>query len=192
MTRRKAKDFRQRVHLVLEQGQVGDPVSVVVDRFLVLLLLVNLIAVALESVPAIEARHGRLFVLIEYFSLAVFTIEYIARIWSSVEHPPHRHLSAWRARAKYILSAAGFVDLVSVLPFWFAIVSPIDLRFVLVFRMVRFFKFARYSPAMRSLIDVLYRERRALFGCVVMTAGATLVLASMMHIASGMVPSLSG
>lgn len=183
MARRKAKDFRQWVHLILEQGQVGDPVSVVVDRFLVLLLLVNLIAVALESVPAIEARHGRLFAVIEYLSLAVFTIEYIARIWSSVEHPPHRHLSAWRARAKYIFSAAGFVDLVSVLPFWFAIVSPIDMRFVLVFRMVRFFKFARYSPAMRSLIDVLYRERRALFGCLVMTAGATLVLASMMHLA---------
>jgi voltage-gated potassium channel len=139
--------------------------------------------VALESVPAIEARYGRLFAVIEYFSLAVFTIEYIARIWSSVEHPPHRHLSAWRARSKYIFSAAGLVDLVSVLPFWFAIVSPVDLRFVLVFRMVRFFKFARYSPAMRSLIDVLYRERRALFGCVVMTAGATLVLASMMHLA---------
>jgi len=45
------------------------------------------------------------------------------------------------------------------LPFWFALVLPADFRFVLVFRMVRFFKIARYSPAMRSLLDVLYRER---------------------------------
>jgi len=183
MARRRARDFRQRVNLILEQGQVGDPVSVVIDRFLVLLLLVNLFAVALESVPSIEAGYGRLFAVIEYFSLGVFTLEYIARIWSSVEHPPHQHLSPWRARFKYILSAAGLVDLVSVLPFWIAIVTPIDLRFVLVFRMVRFFKFARYSPAMRSLIDVLYRERRALFGCLVMTAGASLILASLMHLA---------
>jgi voltage-gated potassium channel len=183
MARRRARDFRQRVNLILEQGQVGDPVSVVIDRFLVLLLLVNLFAVALESVPSIEAGYGRLFAVIEYFSLGVFTLEYIARIWSSVEHPPHQHLSPWRARFKYILSAAGLVDLVSVVPFWIAIVTPIDLRFVLVFRMVRFFKFARYSPAMRSLIDVLYRERRALFGCLVMTAGASLILASLMHLA---------
>ncbi|WP_082540653.1 cyclic nucleotide-gated ion channel [Pseudolabrys sp. Root1462] len=183
MARRRARDFRQRVNLILEQGQVGDPVSVVIDRFLVLLLLVNLFAVALESVPSIEAGYGRLFAVIEYFSLGVFTLEYIARIWSSVEHPPHQHLSPSRARFKYILSAAGLVDLVSVLPFWIAIVTPIDLRFVLVFRMVRFFKFARYSPAMRSLIDVLYRERRALFGCLVMTAGASLILASLMHLA---------
>ena len=63
---------------------------------------------------------------------------------------------------KYALSPAGIIDLIAVLPFWFAMLLPSDLRFVLVFRMVRFFKIARYSPAMRSLLDVLYNERRAL------------------------------
>ena len=66
-----------------------------------------------------------------------------------------------RARMKYALSAAGIIDLIAVLPFWFTMVLPTDFRFVLVFRMVRFFKIARYSPAMRSLLDVLYNERRA-------------------------------
>ena len=77
------------------------------------------------------------------------------------------------ARAlKYAISPAGMVDLAAVLPFWFALVLPADFRFVLVFRIVRFFKIARYSPAMRSLLDVLYRERRALFGCLVITLGS--------------------
>lgn len=177
------QSLRQRIHLVLEQGHVGDNLSLAVDRFLMALLLVNLVAVALESVPSIEARYGTLFSTIEYFSLVVFTLEYAARVWSAVENVPHGHLPAWRARLKYVFSAGGLVDLVSVLPFWLAIVLPTDFRFVLVFRMVRFFKFARYSTAMRSLIDVLYRERRALFGCVVITAGATLVLAALMHLA---------
>ena len=70
-----------------------------------------------------------------------------------------------------------------MLPFWFAMVLPGDLRVVLVFRMVRFFKFARYSPAMRSLLDVLYNERRALFGCLVIALGTALVAASLMHLA---------
>ena len=105
----------------------------------------------------------------------------------AVEHGPHRHLSATRARLKYALSPAGLVDLVAVLPFWFALVLPADLRFVLVFRMVRFFKIARYSPAMRSLLDVLYRERRALFGCLVITLGTALVAAALMHLAEGKV-----
>ena len=55
------------------------------------------------------------------------------------------------------------------------------------FRIVRFFKIARYSPAMRSLLDVLYRERRALFGCLVITMGSALVAAALMHLAEGKV-----
>jgi voltage-gated potassium channel len=88
---------------------------------------------------------------------------------------------------KYALSAAGIIDLVAVLPFWFTMVLPTDFRFVLVFRMVRFFKIARYSPAMRSLLDVLYNERRALFGCLVIALGSALVAASLMHLAEGKV-----
>jgi hypothetical protein len=44
---------------------------------------------------------------------------------------------------------------------------------------------ARYSPAMRSLLDALYNERRALFGCFVILIGATLLVASIMHVTSG-------
>jgi voltage-gated potassium channel len=74
-----------------------------------------------------------------------------------------------------------------VLPFWFAMILPGELRVVLVFRMVRFFKFARYSPAMRSLLDVLYKERRGLFGCLVIALGTALVAASLMHLAEATV-----
>jgi voltage-gated potassium channel len=88
-----------------------------------------------------------------------------------------------RSRIKYALSPAGIIDLVAVLPFWFAMLLPGDFRFVLVFRMVRFFKIARYSPAMRSLLDVLYNERRALLGCLIIALGTALVAASLMHLA---------
>src|SRR4249920_1955100 len=185
MARNRLKDLRRRVYRVLEQGPVGDRVSKAVDRFLVVLILINLIAVALESIPKYEDRYATTFALIEFFSLVVFTIEYGVRMWSSVEHGPHQHLPATQARLKYALSAAGIVDLVAVLPFWFAMILPGDLRVVLVFRMVRFFKFARYSPAMRSLLDVLYNERRALFGCLVISLGIALVAAALMHLAEG-------
>ena len=185
MARNRLKDLRRRVYRVLEQGPIGDRLSKAVDRFLVVLILVNLIAVALESIPKYEARYATTFALIEFFSLIVFTVEYSLRLWSAVEHGPHQHMAPTRARMKYALSAAGLVDLVAVLPFWFAMILPGDLRVVLVFRMVRFFKFARYSPAMRSLLDVLYNERRALFGCLVIALGSALVAASLMHLAEG-------
>jgi voltage-gated potassium channel len=183
MARNRFKDLRRRVYHVLEQGPVGDRVSKSVDRFLVVLILINLIAVALESIPQYEERFGTTFALVELFSLVVFTIEYSLRVWCAVEHGPHQHLSATQARLKYVLSPAGIIDLIAVLPFWFAMIVPGDLRVVLVFRMVRFFKFARYSPAMRSLLDVLYNERRGLFGCLVIALGIALVAASLMHLA---------
>lgn len=183
----KTKALRRRVYMALEQGPVGERLAVFSDRALMALILINLIAVALESIPDIGARYALAFEIIEYFSLVVFTIEYALRLWGAVEHGPHQHLSPLRARLKYALGPAGLVDLAAVLPFWLALVLPADFRFVLVFRMVRFFKIARYSPAMRSLLDVLYRERRALFGCLVITMGIALVAAALMHLAEAKV-----
>src|SRR5450631_260566 len=187
MARDKVTELRRRVYLVLEQGPVGDRMGVVADRLLVALILINLVAVALESVPEIGTRYALGFAAIEIFSLVVFTVEYGLRVWVAIEHGPHRHLAAMHSRLKYALSPAGIVDLAAVLPFWFAFVLPDDLRLLLVFRIVRFFKFARYSPAMRSLLDVLYRERRALFGCLGITMGSALVAAALMHLAEGKV-----
>lgn len=185
MPRTRVKDLRRRVYLALEQGPIGGGIGVLIDRLLVALILINLAAVALESVPHLAAQYSLMFTAIEDFSLAVFTLEYAMRVWCAVEHGPNRGLSPLRARLNYIVSPAGLVDLVAVLPFWLGPLLPDDLRVLQVIRMVRFFKIARYSPAMRSLLDVLYRERRALFGCLVITAGATLVMAALMHIAEG-------
>jgi voltage-gated potassium channel len=187
MARNRLRELRKRVYQVLEQGPVGDRLSSAVDRFLVLLIVVNLLAAALESMPQYQTRYAALFALVEYFSLVVFTVEYGLRLWCAVEHGPHQHLAARRARMKYALGTSGIIDLIAVLPFWFAVFLPGDLRFVLVFRMVRFFKIARYSPAMRSLLDVLYTERRALFGCLVIAIGSSVVAASLMHLAEGKV-----
>src|SRR5262249_32610706 len=120
---------------------------------------------------------------IEWISLVVFTLEYVARVWVAVEHAPNRHLRPMKARLKFIFSAAGIIDLLAVLPFWIGLVFETDLRFMLVFRIARFLKLTRYSPAMRSLIEALYTERRALFGCFVILIGITFVTASLMHIA---------
>lgn len=183
MPRERVKDLRRRIYLLLEQGGDNDLGSRLIDRFLVALIVVNLVAVALESVPEYGQSYTVAFGVIEYFSLLVFSVEYGLRVWTAAEHGPHRHLSPLKARLKYMGSASGLVDLIAVMPFWLAFLLPEDLRVLQVFRMVRFFKIARYSPAMRSLLDVLYRERRALFGCLAMTLGSALLAAALMHLA---------
>src|SRR6185312_15874358 len=187
MAQNKIRDWRRRAYQVLDQGPVGDHTVVLVDRLLVGLILVNLLAVALESVAPLRAAYAVEFDAIELVSLVVFSAEYLLRIWSAIEYGPHKHMSPVKARLKYMVSAAGLVDLVAVLPFWFAPLLPADLRVLQALRVLRFLKIARYSPAMRSLLDVLYRERRALFGCMVITMGSALVAAALMHLAEGRV-----
>ncbi len=179
--------LRHRLYGLLEHGPIGDRAGRITGQFIVALLVVNLVAVILESVPDYEARFRALFVAVELFSLVVFTVEYALRVWVAVEHAPYRHLKSSAARLRFIASPFGIVDLLAVLPFWLAFAGPADLRVVLIFRFVRFLKFARYSPSMRSLLAALYSERRALFGCLVILLGATTVAASIMHLVEGSV-----
>jgi voltage-gated potassium channel len=175
-------DLRRRLYEILEHGAIGDRTGLIVGRLIVVLIVTNLVAMTLDSVPALQAQYGPLYAAIELLSLVLFTIEYGLRVWVAAEHAPHRPSSERKARWKFVTSPFGVIDLLAVLPFWFALVLPVDLRALLVFRMVRFLKLARYSPAMRSLLDALYNERRALFGCFVILLGATLLAASIMHV----------
>ncbi len=183
--RRRIVELQRRLYELLEQGRIGGRASVTLDRLLMLLIVLNLIGVTLESVPDLAARYGIWFDAFEILSLVVFTLEYAARLWVAGLHPPFQHRSAHSARWNYVTSGAGIVDLLSVLPFWFAFVLPGNFRVVLVLRLIRFLKLTRYSPAMRSLLDALYQERRALFGCVIILIGTTLISASLMHLAEG-------
>lgn len=181
--RARRDDLRRRVYEIMEQGAVADRTSRVIDGALVLLILVNIVVVVLESVPAYDREYRGLFNAVEIVSLVVFSAEYALRLWSAPEHAPYGELSPWRARRAFMTSPAGIIDLLAILPFWFTFVVPDDLRVILVFRTIRFFKLARYSPGMRSLLDALYAERRALFACLVIFSGATLFSAALMHLA---------
>ena len=187
LSRHRVAKLRHRLHEILEQGPVGDRAGRFVSRFIVALIVVNLIAVALESVPDLEARFSQIFSSIEIASLLIFSVEYGLRLWVAVEHPPDRHLGHRKARIKFATSALGIIDLIAVLPFWFTLFVPSDLRVLLVFRVLRFLKFARYSPGMRSLLDVLYAERRALVGCFIILIGMALLMATVMHLVEGRV-----
>ena len=73
------------------------------------------------------------------------------------------------------------VDLVAVLPFLLTLFSPEDFKVLLIFRLIRFFKLARYSPGMRSVVlhgpacDRVLADGSALvrivFGCPTITPG---------------------
>jgi voltage-gated potassium channel len=88
--------WRRRAYDILEHGTVGDRAMRAASGLIIFLVLVNILAVVLESVPRYEAAYGRLFGAIELMSLAVFTLEYLLRIWATPEHEAYRVLKPCR------------------------------------------------------------------------------------------------
>src|SRR5437879_2495286 len=92
LRRSKPADIRRRVYELLEQGPIGERRTRFVSRLIILMIVVNLVAAALETVPALEAEHHRLFVTIEWLSLVLFTAEYLARVSASLMYIGERHV----------------------------------------------------------------------------------------------------
>lgn len=182
---RRSVPFRRRVHDILEGGTDTGLLTRVVHVVLILLICLSVSAVVLESVPSLEQRYSRLFSIIEITTALVFTLEYGARLWAAVEHQPLRRLAPWRARLVYAAYPSSLIDLLAILPVLLAFILPDDLRVLLLLRLIRFFKLARYSPGMRSLGEAVYEERRALLACLVILLGVMIVAAAAMHMVEG-------
>lgn len=173
--------MKRRLYELLEKGAAGDRVSLLLDRVLIALILINVTAVILSTVAAVEARFGQAFFAIELASGIIFTVEYVARLWVADLHPPLRGLGPVRARLRYARQPFALIDLIAVIPFWLPLLGG-DLRVILLFRLLRFLKLARYSPALRSLASALATERRALLASFVIIFGIVLMAATALHL----------
>lgn len=158
--------LRRRVHDILELDRNHDPAANFVNGFVVVLICLNVLAFSAETVPALGERYRSYFYAFNLFSIAIFTIEYAARIWSSVEIPILRNQAPWRARLKFARAPLQVIDLLVILPFYLSFLIPIDLRVLRILRIFRFLKLARFSPALHSLGRVIAIERRALIGAL--------------------------
>ncbi len=174
--------LRRRVYAVLEQGDGADRASHALNRFLVSLIIATLTATVIESVPDMAKAYALPLSAVEWTATLIFSLEYAARLWSAAEHPLLKHHGEFFGRLRFAMSLPGLIDLAAILPFWLSIFISSDFRVLLVLRLVRFFKLTRYSPAMRSLLDALYAERRALAGCFVILLGTALIAAALMHL----------
>ncbi len=181
MKRADERTFRRRVYELLEPG-TESPAAGAVDFGLIVLVLASITAVALETVPWMAEAWTGWFVAAEILAIVVFTVEYGLRLWCAPEHAPWRGRSALSARLAFARQPQAIVDLVAIVPFYLALLGPgEDLKALLVLRLFRFLKLARYSPSVQSLLDAISSERRALMGCGVLLLGTMLVCAAAMH-----------
>ncbi len=160
---------------LLERAPFETRAGRVLNWGLLALILANVTVVIVESVDWIYAGHGPWFDAFEMFSVAVFTVEYLARMWCSIEAQPDE--PPLRARLLFTVQPMSLVDLAAIAPFYLATAIGIDLRFLRVLRLLRIFKLTRYSSALSVLLDVL-REEASSFAAGLFVMTVLLVVAA--------------
>jgi voltage-gated potassium channel len=172
-------DLRDRLYELLEHDHHPRSVGSRFVQLIIAVIMLDVLAMVLASVPEFDAQFGWLFTAIKLVAIAVFALEYAARLWSVAGHTP-RKLSPRKDRLDYAVSTLGIIDLLAFLAPSIALAVG-DRSALAVLGVVPFFKLVRYSPAMRSLLAAIHAERRTLIGCLVILAGAVLLFASLLH-----------
>ena len=155
--------LRKQVHQVLEitwHRKLG--LSFWVNIFLTAVILLNAIAIILDTVPAIQRQYHRFLLDFEVFSVIIFTIEYALRLWSCVEDPAFSR--PIKGRTKFVFSAWGLVDLLSIVPFYASLFLT-DLGFIRILRllrMLRLFRVSKYFHALRVIQRVMKDKQEEL------------------------------
>ena len=170
--------LRKATYRVVNPSEEPSRTGRLFEFFILSLITLNVIAVIVENIQEIDLKFKSFFWVFELFSVAVFTVEYLLRLWVCPVDP--RYNKPIRGRVRYVFSYLAIIDLVAIVPFYLPVLLPFDLRFlraIRLFRLLRLFKLSRYSRAMAS-ISLVIRDKRAELGIVIIVVFVFLLLSS--------------
>ena len=156
--------LRKRIYEILEkEPRKEDKANRFVNLFLFYLILLNIAAVILGLFVEFPGKYNKIILYFETFSIGIFSLEYLLRIWITPYKPPSHSsknpiLSKLPPYFRYIFSPMGLIDLLAILPFYIPFIINIDLRLLRALRMVRLLrvlKLSRYDKTVRMLAKVL-------------------------------------
>ena len=108
------------------------------DYVIQFFIFLSLISYAIETLPNISESTYRVLDIFEVFSVVLFSIEYVLRVYVAKKY------------FQYMFSFYGIIDLLSILPFYLS--NAIYLGSIRAFRVFRVFialKIVRYNRALR-------------------------------------------
>ena len=177
--------IQSRVFRILE-GDVTEPASRFCEIFIALLVVLNVVAIILESVPDIHEEWGDFFHYFDLFSVGVFSVEYVLRVWSYAQKGLSEGGTAWEGRKSYVFSFFGLVDFFSTVPFYLQLLLPgTDLRVLRMFRLLRIFKLSRYNSAMDDMFEAIKSERDSFSSALFLLLISGLLFSSLIYIIEG-------
>ena len=154
----RGRTFRQHVHAIVWPSRFGGQIHNFFDLFIIVWVVLSVVSVLLETVESVHYIMAMEFAVLDSVAVAVFTTEYLMRIYSCVEDP--RFKGAFTGRAGYAFTPGAVIDALAVMPFFLeALLHHLfDLRFLRIFRMLRLLKLTRFSDATKLVWDGIKRE----------------------------------
>jgi len=150
---------------------------------LITLISLNVLAVILETLPSLQDQYQTFFNSFEVISVIIFSIEYVARVWCSVENADKNYTHPIRGRLRYMLTPMALLDLIVILPFYLGFFLSVDLRFMRVLRLLRIFKLSRYSSSMTLLLQVLADEAKSIWAALFVLCLLIILASSLTYLA---------
>jgi voltage-gated potassium channel len=151
---------------------------------LFILIILNIAAVCLESVKHIGDEYKLVFNAFEIFSIVIFSIEYLLRVWSAPARNDLGDSPNLIKRMKYIFSFTGLIDFMaiipSILPYFF---GGLDLRWLRVLRLLRLLKISNYSSALEDFFSAIKADWRSFSAALYLMLIALFLSSALMYIA---------
>jgi voltage-gated potassium channel len=169
------ESLRSRLYAELEPGAEGRRGLSFLNKIVCAFILISAASAILETEPALAAPYAGLFVAAEVLFTAFFTVEYAARVWTSVENP--RCGPGWRGRLRYMLSPIAILDLLAFAPVLLSLGGgqSFVLRLFRLVRIVRLARLGRFSTAIQYIGEAI-RSRSYELG---LTMGIAFILVIM-------------
>lgn len=134
------------------------------NRFIITTIVISLILVSLETEPYIVTGREQWFYFAEWFFIILFSLEYVARVWSSIENTEYTY------RWQYVICLPSIIDLLVVLFMLFNVlgIGAIAPRLFKVISIIRIAKLSKFSQSYYLLISAFIKRKFELIlsGCI--------------------------
>ena len=171
-----ATTIRQKLHKIVFESNTR--AGRLFDEILIVCILASVFVVIVDSVHSIRDQFGVWMIAAEWGFTLIFTIEYLARLYSA------------KRPFRYGFSFFGWVDLLSILPTYLALLFPgtqylTVVRIIRVLRVFRIFKLAQHIQEAEHLITALKASRRKIQVFLAAVLTMVTILGSLMYVIEG-------
>jgi voltage-gated potassium channel len=168
--------LREKIYIIIFESDT--PAGKGFDVALIVSILLSVAVVMIDSVRSINTAYGSLLYGFEWFFTALFSIEYLLRIYCT-DRP-----------VRYVFSFYGLVDLLAILPTYASLFVPasrylIVIRILRVLRIFRILKLVQYLREARLLMKALYASRPKIIVFLFTVLTLVVIFGSLMYVVEG-------